>query len=117
MTLWEYRADVEEVIDADTIDVRVDFGFYTYKSVRVRLYGVDTHEIYGGTPKDSEEYQRGMEEKRFVESFINDADTITVRTTKDEKDTFGRWLGYVFVDGESLNERLKEEFDGVAHDG
>lgn len=43
--MYEYRvADVVEVIDGDTIDVRIDLGFDISLKKRVRLNGIDTPE-------------------------------------------------------------------------
>jgi len=31
MDYWEYPAQLERVVDGDTVDLRVDLGFRTYK--------------------------------------------------------------------------------------
>jgi micrococcal nuclease len=49
-----YRAICKEVYDGDTFTVLVDLGFYTYTTVRVRLLGVDTAEIRGGTTESKQ---------------------------------------------------------------
>jgi len=90
---------------------------------RVRLLGVDTHEIHT-VSEDSDEYQRGWREKQFVEHWLlkareeHDGDfPLLIRTVKgDERGKYGRWLAEVYRlwDGECLNELLKEKFEGVA---
>lgn len=111
VTFWTYTADIDKVVDGDTIDFEVDLGFKIYKGVRTRLLGVDTHETYG-VKKDSDEYERGMEEKRFVESWLDDADEIFIQTEKDSKGKYGRWLARVYnQDYDCLNKKLVAEFD------
>lgn len=111
MSLYEYRAELERVVDGDTYDFRVDLGFHVSKQIRIRMLGVDTHETYG-VKKESEEYQKGIQEKRFVEEWFDAADEIFIETEKDEQGKYGRWLSRVFNEsGESLNVALIEEFD------
>lgn len=110
MTDYTYSAELVRVVDGDTYDLDVDLGFHTTKRIRIRMVDIDTHETYGVT-KDSEEYQQGIEEKRFVEEWFDSKDAITVRTFKDEKGKYGRWLARIFGDGEDLNKLLDEKFD------
>lgn len=110
MTLYEYRAELEQVVDGDTYDFRVDLGFHVSKQIRVRMLGINTHETYG-VKKDSEEYKQGIKEKHFVEEWFAAADDIFIETEKDEQGKYGRWLARVFNEsGESLNASLIEEF-------
>ncbi len=110
--MWEYRVTVDEVIDGDTIDVTVDLGFETYKKVRLRLSGVDTHETYG-VDEDSKEFRLGKRETRFVESWCKNADEIRIRTEKTGK--YGRWLAKVYSQsGAELNQELRNTFDVAA---
>ena len=103
------------VVDGDTLDVTVDLGFETRRNVRLRLYGVDTAEIYG-VDKTSEEYERGMAHARFVEDWLDDARGVDsswplrVYTLKDSG-KYGRYVADV-LNGEdnSLVAALYEEF-------
>lgn len=113
--MWEYQARVVNVVDGDTLDVQVDLGFYLTREVRLRLLDVDTHEVYG-VEKESEEYRRGKQESAFVEEWVTDASgkwPFLVRTEKTGK--YGRYLAVVERrdDGEILNNRLLDEFEGV----
>ena len=108
---------VENIVDGDTIDVYVDHGFRNYSGVRTRLLGIDTHETYG-VSHDSEEYERGMEEKRFVSDWCTQAEIEHdgpypfIVQTEPASGKFGRWLALIErkCDGEVLNERLVDEF-------
>ena len=116
--MYEYQAQIDEVVDGDTIDVVVDLGFNMRRDIRLRLDGVDTAETYG-VSNDSEEYARGSEHTQFVEQWI-DTDTTSewpfiVRTEKKGK--FGRYLATIErkEDRNELTEALLEEFDGVEY--
>lgn len=58
------------VVDGDTFDLELDKGLRDYSYRRGRLVGVDTAEIHGGTPHDSDEHARGTEHREFVLSWI-----------------------------------------------
>lgn len=110
---YTYRGRALEVVDGDTVDVFVDQGFEDYKKIRVRVKDVDTAEIFG-VRKDSEEYQTGMEQKRFTEEFVEvdehgfDDFPLSVRTFGKGK--YGRWVAHIWKDGEKLSEALTEEW-------
>lgn len=103
------------VIDGDTIDVMVDLGFRIHREIRLRLQGIDTHEIHG-VSVGSEEYQQGMTEKRFVEDWLQAGQTdkfnwpFIIRTEKQGK--YGRYLAEIErkPDRAILNEDLISEF-------
>lgn len=119
MDLWQYRADVERVVDGDTLDLRIDLGFgvlLTGDEARVRLRDVDTAEIFG-VPKDSEEYVAGQRQKTFVQEWVAQAEDrdwpFFVQTWKDdERGKYGRWLAVLkrLNDGAVLNDDLVDEF-------
>ena len=107
--MWEYRATVDRVVDGDTIDFTVDLGFNVQTKIRTRLSDVDTHETYG-VSHDSEEYALGKRESEWVQEWVDEAESITIKTEDTGK--YGRWLATVHrEDGECLNQRLVEEFD------
>ena len=119
MDLWQYRADVERVVDGDTLDLRIDLGFgitLTGDEARIRLLDIDTAEIYGSS-RDSEEYQTGQAHKQFVEEWVTDPGDepwpFLVETRKDdERGKYGRWLATIHRrnDGAILNEDLLAKF-------
>lgn len=113
---YQYKAELIEVVDGDTYDFWVDLGFKTYKEIRVRLLGLDTHEIYG-TEKSSAEYQHGIEEKSYVKKQLLTADEIYLRTYKnDETGKYGRYLAEVYVDGDDVKKLLTERFDRLSNE-
>jgi len=99
---------IEKVVDGDTIDVMVDLGFGIYHKVRIRLFGIDTPEIYGRVTE--EEKEKGMKAKEFVEKWLESANELYIKTIKDKKGKYGRYLGIVFNEKEeALNEILLNE--------
>lgn len=111
MTLYKYSARLDRVVDGDTYDFTVDLGFRVSKNIRVRMLDINTHETYG-VKKESDEYQQGIKEKRWVEDWFDAAEEIYIETEKDSKGKYGRWLARVYNgSGESLNDALIEEFD------
>lgn len=92
--MYVYRAEVVRVVDGDTIDLRVDLGFRVSREVRVRVYGVDTPEIYS-VKKDSDEYNAGMAAKAYVEQWCQkNGNVVYLRSKKTGK--YGRWLGMLW---------------------
>lgn len=96
--IYEYNAQVAYVVDGDTYDLIVDCGFRISREIRVRLRGVDTHEIYG-TSSESEEHQQGERERAFVTKWFDDGTfrhdgewPFVVRTYKDATGKYGRYL-------------------------
>ena len=119
MDIWQYRADVERVVDGDTVDLRIDLGFgaiLTGDEARVRLLDIDTAEIFG-SPEGSEEYAAGQQHKEFVEEWIAQAGAqdwpFVIETRKDdERGKYGRWLAVIHrrTDSAILNDDLVAEF-------
>jgi len=117
-----YAEGTVQVVDGDTMDCVTDLGFHVTREVRLRLYGVDTGEIYGpGSGKDTEEYQLGQTHKGFVEDWLLETHAMDGSTyplqiyTLKEKGKFGRYVADVrrHVDDESLVNALIDEFPDV----
>lgn len=95
-----YNCQVKRVYDGDTITVDIDLGLNTWvKDQTLRLYGIDTPEIRG------EEKEEGKKVRDWLRSLILDKKVI-IRTYKDSKGKYGRWLAEVFYNGENLNEKM-----------
>lgn len=104
--MYEYKARLKDrngqhaVYDGDTYRMEVDVGFgVTVDIGNVRLYGVDTPEVRG----DEREHGiavRDIVRRLFTTHRRNVSEWFTVRTHKDAKGKFGRWL----VDVELIDE-------------
>lgn len=100
--LYWYKARCDRVIDGDTIKLTLDLGLETYRKERIRLYGINTPEIFG-VKKESEEYARGINAKNRVEEVLKDKD-FWVFTIKDKQGKYGRYLAEIYV---IINDQLK----------
>ena len=90
--MYQYKAQVKAVIDADTIDVLIDLGFGVHTMQRLRLYGIDAPEM---------KTEAGKIAKEYVKSVLLGADAsmfVYVRTLKDKKDKYGRKLAVLYFD-------------------
>src|SRR5215203_6103781 len=86
---------VVSVVDGDTFDISPAVRGMD----RVRMIGVDTPEVYGGTepcgPEASEYTTRHLEGRR-----------VTLGVGQDSKDPYGRLLAWVWLDGQMFNKIL-----------
>lgn len=113
MTPWNYEAYCERVVDGDSIKFVVDLGFAVSKRVDVRLFGVDTPEMRGGTDETKAAAQLA---KARVEELVPPGAKVFLRSV--ELDKFGRSLGVVITgEGEVINDILVEEHLGVVYGG
>ena len=105
--MYEYYVrKVEGVVDGDTIDVLIDLGFDILFASRVRLAGIDTPE---SRTKDLAEKALGLEAKEYLKKALKDAKSVVIKTEKmDSSEKYGRILGWVYVDGNtvSLNDMM-----------
>lgn len=105
--MYEYSAKCVSVYDGDTITVDLDLGFNTHRrGIKIRLLGINTPEIRGGTEATKAEGRRSRD---WLEKKILDKE-IVLKTYKDKKGKYGRWLGKIFLPGEtdkaSLNDQM-----------
>ena len=99
--MYEYKADYLKNYDGDTITFLVDLGFGSYRKIRVRLLGVDTPEMRGGSVESKEKAKLS---KIFVEEALSNANEIVIKTELDK--SFDRYLAHVTYDGIDLSEEL-----------
>ena len=107
--MYEYKAKILKIVDGDTMDVEIDLGFNMHANMRLRLSGLDTEDL-----NDSNLQKRSMakDAKARVEELVSQKgkDFVVVRTIKDRKEKFGRYLAtIVFQDNTNLNETLLSE--------
>ena len=103
--MYEYRAFVRKVYDGDTITVDIDLGFNVIlKNQKIRLSKINTPEIRGKTREE------GLKVRNIVRNRIANK-WIVIKTQKDKKGKYGRWLGEVYCEDceESLNMWLLNE--------
>lgn len=100
--MWQYRAQVEKVVDGDTLNVALDLGLDVIVRTTLRLNGLNAAEH--NTPE-------GQVAKDFVVAWITRLQGpdgwFLVNTLKDKREKFGRYLATVIAQsGENLNADL-----------
>jgi micrococcal nuclease len=90
-------AKVVRVVDGDTVVVR-----YEGREERIRLIGVDTPEtVHPNKPVEA----YGEEAKEYTKKKLKEKD-IQIEFDVQERDRYGRLLGYIWVDGLLFNDEL-----------
>ena len=113
--MYEYKVTLDRVIDGDTVDVDIHLGFNVVLSKqRIRLHGIDTPE---SRTRNKEEKIRGLISKDYVKD--NCYVGSTIRLQSKERGKFGRILGVIYKDGDtiSINQKMIEEGFAVPYTG
>ena len=101
--MYEYRALVKKVYDGDTITVDIELGFdIILRKQKIRLIGVAAPEVRG------EQKSLGLKSRDALREKIK-GKRVTLRTQKDKKGKFGRWLAEVWIDELCVNDWLIQE--------
>ena len=111
--MYEYKCEVDRVVDGDTVDVIIDCGFSIFHKARDRMYGIDTPE---SRTRDKDEKARGLMSKDFLSNMLKKGDVI-IKTKKDKKGKFGRILGELHVGDTNINQSLIDNFLAVEYYG
>lgn len=106
---YTYEATVENIVDADTVDLSVNLGFSITFKERFRLYRINAWETRG------KEREKGLLAEKWLTSKIPPGTAIMIRTVKDKKGKYGRYLAdlWVIEDGAWLN--LNDELVKLNH--
>ncbi|MCI3279103.1 thermonuclease family protein [Streptomyces cylindrosporus] len=107
--MYEYAARCDKVIDGDTLDVLADVGFGIHVQQRIRLLGINCpeHGTVGGD--DATAYTKAWLEQHGPD--------LVLRTVKDRREKFGRYLGQIIAGGRMLNNDLVTSGHAVDYDG
>jgi len=101
---YTYRAKVDRIIDGDTVDVDIDLGCHVVIRERLRLYGINAPELRKPTR------QEGIAATEWLTQALNATDDdgyITIKTHKDKKGKYGRYLATLFdANGVDLNSHM-----------
>lgn len=103
---FQYNATVTRVIDGDTIQCLLDFGFrHTWGPITLRLWGIDTPEMRGPERPEGEAVKAWLEDRILGRDVL----LYTIKDKRqdtDERDSFGRYLASIYVDGVNINDEL-----------
>lgn len=99
--MYEYRAKVERVVDGDTVDVVVDLGFDVHVRQRLRLLGINAPEKTGPTR------EAGYAARDYLAELLG-AGPVTVSTSTDAREKYGRYLAWIIAGGVRVNQAMVE---------
>ena len=97
--MYEYRANINRVVDGDTVDCDIELGFgVVLADERVRIMGIDTPE---SRTSDKVEKVFGLAAKEQLKTLLGKQcilKTQIARNGEDMKGKFGRILGDFLLD-------------------
>jgi micrococcal nuclease len=98
-----YRAEVLRVVDADTLELRVDLGFRVATVIEARIRGVDAPE------KNTKAGTEAIVWARYIlNEFYGGSEDVLVKSYRDRM-SFARWVVDVWLpDGRSYADMLLE---------
>ena len=109
-----YPAEIERVIDGDTIVADLSLGLgVVLDDQYIRLYGIDAWETKG------KERPRGVLAREYVIRRLKEGKVeIEIRPEwgREGKGKYGRWLGIVYIDRKDLNAELVEKGHAREHE-
>ncbi len=103
--MYQYKAKVVSVYDGDTIRVNIDLGFGIIqkgnkgRGLSLRLHRINAPEMRGVEKKEGKKSRDFLREKILGKEII-------VKTIKDNKGKYGRYLAEIFIDNENINDVL-----------
>lgn len=98
--LYVYKAKIVRVVDGDTVDADVDLGFHTWRrEERLRLARVNAPEPRGAGKVE------GLKSKQWLKDRVEGREVL-IRTIKDRKEKYGRYLVEIFFEGVNINDEL-----------
>lgn len=102
-SLYIYKAYVTDVYDGDTITCIVDCGFNLgIQKTKIRLYGINTPELRG-EDRDIGILVRDELRKKILNKHI------FLKTIKDKKGKYGRFLGKIYIKNKDEDNEKNEK--------
>jgi len=104
VNLYTYRAEITSVYDGDTVVADIDLGMNIWlRNERLRLWGIDTPELHRGNDR-----LRARQARDFLRGQIL-YQRVVIKTIKDRKGKYGRYLAIIYKDGVNINELMVSE--------
>ena len=100
--MFEYRAKIIKVYDGDTVTAEIDLGFNVKVTEKIRLFGINAPEVRGP------EREKGIKSRDALRQMILGKE-VELRTIKDRKGKYGRYLGNILLANILINEWLIRE--------
>lgn len=111
--MYEYRARIRSIYDADTLRADIDCGFGVWiNDMALRLAGINAPEL--GHPG-------GKAARDWLRNLLPAGTEITIRTQKDKTEKYGRMLADIWdrdgAYGDSVNDMLIDAGHALPWDG
>ena len=101
--IYTYKATITSVYDGDTVTADVDLGFRNWvKGEKLRLSRINTPEVRGV------ERPEGLISRDWLREKLMGQDVI-IKTLKDKKGKYGRYVVEIYLNGQNINDLLVEE--------
>jgi micrococcal nuclease len=108
-TLYQYALKDISVVDGDTLKAGIDLGFNVLLTTKIRIEGINCPEK--NTPE-------GVAAKNFtIEWMMHKKEPVVLCVKNHKEDKYGRILGSVISEGQSLTDAIKIAGHGVDYDG
>ena len=106
--MYEYKIkEILKIYDGDTITVVLDLGFGVTKHEVLRFALINAPELRG------EEREAGLISRDWLRDRLYTAEQegtdIIIKTYKDTKGKYGRYIAEIFIDDISINKQLVSE--------
>jgi len=103
--MYKYEAFLVKVVDGDTVDAVIDLGFNVSIRERIRLWDINAPET---RTRDIKEKILGNKAKKRLKELLR-VNKGKFRLVSHGFGKFGRCLGEIFVNEQSINELLLTE--------
>ncbi len=106
--MYEYRVKWVEVVDGDTLRTQLDLGLDVGIKLTLRLYGLNAPEL---------RTTEGQAAKAFLLDLLDRDEPLRIRTIKDRREKYGRYLAILFYASETttINDQLLEAGHAVPY--
>ena len=95
--MYEYNAVILHITDGDTVKLDIDVGLRIHCFDTVRLSGINTPEMNTDLGKTS---------KKILERIIPVGTKVRIKTKKDRKGKYGRWLATIYKGRFNVNKYM-----------
>ena len=94
--MYQYHAVIIAVYDGDTVIANIDLGLNVWVQEKIRLFGINAPELNGSQRID------GLASRDYLRKLTLDQKVI-IKTIKDKKGKYGRYLGVIHLCDENGN--------------
>ena len=99
---YTYKAKIVSVYDGDTVTADIDLGFRVWiRDEKLRLSRINTPEVRGVQRPE------GLISRDWLRDMILGKEVI-IKTIKDKKGKYGRYIVEIYFDGQNINDLLVE---------